>query len=248
MLCFCSCVSEPEEVTFFNPDQEFIIDLNQKLSPDGPHLVFEIYSVDRFNCLNAHINSDLHLSENSIDLNIENFEIPENCSVITNADGGIINTEVATGNTSIFLESFIYNMTVSADDLFHNTGFLYAQNNKYSLELNTNDGITIGRSSIYKIPDNHAWGWINTQGTSVDILDGLSPFVHKSSSLNPGDYGLFTINGNDHLSIIDTPQNLETTFIYEVDNEDGLRDYVQYIKENYSDLELEITLSNGDQF
>jgi len=244
---FCSCVSEPEEVTFFNPDQEFLIDLNQVLSSDGPHLVFEISSLDYFNCAEVIINSNLKLSGTSIDLQIENFEIPENCSIASGSGTNIGPLETAKGNPSIFLDALIYDISISAQDLFSNMGSVYSGNNQFRIEMGTTDGITVGRKTLNKIPNNHVWGWISTQGTATSFLEDLSPFVYESDLLMLGDYGHFNVIDSDHLNIPGISGALETTFIYEIDDEDGLREYVKNIRENFTDVELSITLSNGEE-
>ena len=244
VLFLSSCFSEPEEFTVINPDQEFKIDLNQSLSPEGPHLVIEISSIDEFNCPNVEIVNSLSTTESMVELMIEKFKIPSGCE---NNSGSVI-VDVAKGQNSAFLTNDIYHLIIGADELFQNEGTLSVTEQDFSINLPFTEGIILGKSSIKKIPVNHVWGTLNTSSSSLtfdEFNSGLEAYVRKSQILNSGEYGLFAIDSSDQISFPDFTVTSETVFIFEIVDLNGLKNYITDVRESFPDIELVISLSDG---
>jgi len=246
LLLIVSCVSEPESFVVFDSNQEFVIDLNQSLSPEGSHLVFEISSVDKFTCTGVTIENDLIVEESHLNLIIERFNIPSECDSSSQA----IIVDIAKGRNSAFLESNDYDLTISANELFENNGTLEVSPAGYKLHMLSLDGLVLGKTQINKVPADHIWGSLNTDSSSLtydEFQGGITQFVHKSQNLAIGEFGLFAIDSSEDISFPGYNGTEESKFIFEIHDLDGLRNHIITLRENFPTAELVMTLSSGEE-
>lgn len=246
-----SCVSDPSPYTFVNTDSEFEILLNQRPTQNGPELIIELRSIDRFTCDSVTIIAGLTKADNELEIVISDLQVPENCFLSDDEDNlqAVDFLTQARKDIVLDLDFGNYIFTIMADELFVNNGTLISSDDSYQIEFEETEGIIIGRSAINKLPNNHIWGSFDVSASNItaeELIEGILAYTHRSEKLISGDYGLFFMASSEEVSSVSLAESLpHNLFALEVSDYDGLVNHLQEIRDEYPMLDITVYHSNG---
>ncbi len=90
-----------------------------------------------------------------------------------------------------------YNFQLNLKDAVFNKGSLVVTDNKYTISMETQNGVTVDAGDLMRVPNNLVWGLVtydNGTDAQVDLfLNDLKSLTHVVT-LENGDYGHYQIN------------------------------------------------------
>jgi len=235
--CDFNNVDDPKVVVSI--DDEFEIRLWEALAPEQRNLQLRTETLAEESCLNYEISYQIVKRNNRIRTSIDDIVEPDDClpGVARPA------ADIDLGTVENGLYEFEINLQNSA---IVNSGQLVVNDDSYSVEMNSTNGITLSPAQLLRIPERTVWGYLSAEqvdGIANDFLDDLSSSASEKEFL-VGNYGYFTLGDNNEITF---PTTLETKFVdqhlfiinFTADITELERIIEQY-KEQYSEEELEL--------
>ena len=91
-----------------------------------------------------------------------------------------------------------YEFQINLKDVVFNKGTLYVEPDKYTLEMQKEDGISLSTKQVLRVPQGAVWGFIGNDAAQdklgTQLLDSLKT-VAPPLSMSNGNYGYFNVNG-----------------------------------------------------
>lgn len=175
-----------------NLKKEFYISLSETLSPDQRFTYFNIQTIEDGECLNGTIDVWFQQLGNGLKLSINDVVIPEDC--IPGSAPSIANVGVG------ILEPGFYPVDLSLGNTIKNEGSLLVQDNRYELNLETEDGVILLHKELFRVPENTIWGYVSfDEETDADFAYDLLALLsdgRQVPEMEKGYYGYFTINNS----------------------------------------------------
>lgn len=177
-----------------NIKKEFYIDLQEYLHPTNRQLRFIVKTIESQDCENSTVATDYITTGREINLSINDILPPNDC-----IEGSApAKTEVFAGP----LSSGSYSLEIALRNLVVNNGRLSVNAESYTVNMETQEGITLLHNSLLKVPTDAFWGyvvckeseWEALQSKLDDQLAGLA--VPADDIYRDGYYGHFEINSN----------------------------------------------------
>jgi hypothetical protein len=234
----CQLESLNDPIVVADIDDEFYIDLWETLGT-SPRFEIHIETIKDEECLNVVIDASPLKRPQTVNIRIDNIIQPADC-----IEG------LAPAMAQLDLGSMpigFYNFSIDLKNTIFNNGQLTITDERYSLEMETEDGIILVRSDLYRIPDQTLWGYVNFDLGQNDLAEAFTqelaafadPFNFKR-----GYYGHFTIN-NDANDVTVTSQPIDFTllpFAQRYDRADEVA--ITQLVESYRSQGLDIMLQN----
>jgi len=188
-IFFTGCVKEAKETTIINIDTEFALELQQQLQAGKNPMQIVIKTIQEPNCSNSKILYRSEIDGTQIDLSIKGISDPDPC---------FIGSQNISEMSNFFLANGTYNMDITVRDVIINSGIVEISNEKIKLDLQSLDGIKLGKSEVNIIPDDYFWGTISfsdPQHTSAALaFESDLKATFQDSKLSEGNYSHFEIN------------------------------------------------------
>lgn len=214
LFIFSAC-SKPSDDTsiLINIEKEFTVSMIETLSQDANPLNLQIATINELECSNYEIISSYSVSDERVVASIDFLREPEDCIEETS----IISSAIKIGN----LENgrYIFRLNLELGSIV-NEGTLTIDDEKYTIELDSEYGIKFPIKRLYKIPDNYIWGKINiaanAPGNLLDEFTAELGHIVDVSTLPTGEYGHFKINAD--LDVDFTSNELQLSGFSSVDS------------------------------
>ncbi len=205
VLLLPSCKIEQLDNPIIVPlvDQEFNLALWEVLSPSGSTLDVQMRTVLNEPCINTTILSDYQKSGNQLELVIFEILPPEDCQPGVAPAFGSETLEDAT--------SGVNNIQVELQGVVVNSGKLTITDTRYTVEMDTEDGIGWEQYELLKIPTGALWGYVTFQEPEqVDFAnDFFTQLTERTAPLyaEDGYYGYFELSDEgNQLEVKDQPE------------------------------------------
>ena len=206
-----------------------------------------IETIEEENCTNSTIEfSYLHSSSN-INISIQDILTPADCS----PGQAPAKSTVDIGN----LAPGFYELDIDLKNTIFNKGQLTVTDSRFTIDMNSDDGISFLRRELLRIPNQTIWGYIGFHNSS-DAIIALNftqelEAISSTRSLEKGYYGHFNINSDGKLNM-EHPfdANQSRTFFHEFNGEDtALQNLVDTYRTDYGDaIEIKLFNSEGKEF
>lgn len=187
-LSACSVLEEPEELAIINIGTDYIIELNQTLQLGPNSLMINVQHSDTQNCANSYIDMSASLVGDQIQLILGEVIHEGPCQM---------SNELITAHSSFDLSPRQYDINISIKNVAQNHGTIDVSLDRYSLHLDSENGILIEDPIVKIIPDQYAWGLINFdlsehQSTISELIREVQN-DNIPHNLDDGNYGYFDI-------------------------------------------------------
>lgn len=187
-----SCSNRIGEVDLLNLETEFELNLIQRLDSNGSHPSILVKTINEYDCGNADI--DVFDEENSFTIN--GLQLETSCDNVSS----IIEKQIDIRQLGSTTE-----LMINLKSIAQNQGFIEDDGKTYELAFDSYHGIKVVGSRINKINSPLIWGTYSI--SSLDFISELTRVVSENYSeieISAGDYGLFTINDNETITIRDS--------------------------------------------
>jgi hypothetical protein len=196
LLAFLFMVSSCKEdklgdpIIVSNIKKEFYLDVSEILGPGQRTTQFKVQTIEDGECLNGSIDFDFTHVGNRLTVLLKDVVIPEDC--IPGIAPSTADVTAGALNAGFYLFNFNLRNTVN------NKGTLIVEDNRYLLELETEEGVILLHKEVFRVPENSIWGYLAyseaSQESDVrDFYEQIS-FHGVDPGLENGYYGFFTIN------------------------------------------------------
>ncbi len=224
--------------------KDFNAKMWQSLNDNGGDFALVLSTTKTQSCNNTVVNAYPNIYGNNVIVTIKDLTAPTNCT----GTGDIARdtadvSQLANGN---------YNFQLNLKDAVFNKGLLSVTDTKYTLSMETQNGIIVDATDLMRVPNNIVWGLVNYDNgsdTQVDqFLSDLKSVAHIIS-LENGEYGHFQINSNT-ISLPAEGQTLRPNtkkFFLKLDNSiNNLSNVVQKYRQQYgTKMNLTVNTWNG---
>ncbi len=237
-------------------DEDFYIDMFEDISNNDRKFQINITTIKAESCLDSQIDHDLDYNEQSniIELTINDLIEPEDCQQGTSFASSV----VPFGR----LSEGVYTFEINLKDAVINKGNLEVHNNRYEMNMESDDGIKIVNETLYRIPTKTIWGYVaydeNSTATDANnFIEDLKSMgsifeVENNSLFIPGYYGYFNLDDDKNLLISEEINNTyHSTFIFQYSSDDlqDVRDVMNSACSNSADdLLISIFVEDGSSF
>jgi hypothetical protein len=152
------------------------------------------------------------------------------------------------------LEIGVYDLNINLDNIVNNRGVLLVEFDKYSIDLETTNGIRLTHDELMRLPDNSIWGLfayddIAFEEVSQDFLSFFSDF--DDENFPSGYYGNFIIDELGNLVLNNSLAGREyvKTFTFRNVFEMSLvQDVIMSFRDQYeNNIDIKIFTSNGSE-
>ena len=242
--CKLDSIQDPIIVT--NIEKEFYINLWEELYPDTRQLRIDLQSIKNQDCLNYDISYDWENTDKQLSLTINNIETPGDCVPGT----GPARAQVTAGP----LEGQPYKLTISLAQSVTNQGQLVVNEEAYTLQMESEEGIIIPEKVLRRVPDNTVWGFVAAQDAAdldvaMTILDQLRSFG-ETANLIEGKYGYFSILDNK-LLVSGAPETgqVNSFIIHYEGDEKAIKQLVDDFRASHTgSVSLQVKTAQGSTF
>ena len=154
ILCgIIACSEEPSGPVIVTPTiaDEYTLTPFEKLEPLRRTFGMSLESLQAFEGDSCMIDASSAITGKKVDLSIRGFRSSKNgCS----PDEMFANAELELGE----LEVGVYDLNINLDNIVNNRGILLVEFDKYSIDLETTNGIRLTHDELMRLPDNSIWG------------------------------------------------------------------------------------------
>lgn len=200
-LAACKVEDDPKgQVVKVEP--EFTIEPMELLGQQT-FFAFRIQSIDLQPCDNYGVDAVLWQGNGQVNLVIKNLITPENCNPIP--------AKAADTALMAIPDPGTYFLQITLKDAIFNQGLLEVTPEKYTIQLNSQNGFHMLHNELYRIPTRTIWGYVGYENKSEgqpyadQFLSDLDTLT-TDALLSPGFYGHFIVNSNS-VNLLPPPQH-----------------------------------------
>lgn len=247
-LASCNLTSLDEPIVVANVEDEFYIDLWEDLGKTERTFSIIFQTIENFECTNFSINVSDLLGEKNFNFIVNEIITPNNC------DPGQAPAIRSIGIGD--LNAGPYNLNINLKNIVTNQGRLNVGDDRFTIYLETENGIKLLHRELRRVPDQFIWGFLSYEepemaATAQEFLNTIDSSTEEIA-LEPGYYGYFTIKDDGTIFILrDVPANTTeiTSFFYRYDQNTGLlEDAVEAFKSEHPEVQLLVRHSDGSIF
>jgi hypothetical protein len=237
-----------------NIKKEFYIDLQEYLHPTNRQLRFMIKTIESQDCQNSSVATDYVVAGRNITLSINDIVPPADCVEGTApAKTDVYAGELANGS---------YNLEIALRNLVVNNGRLTVSGESYTINMETQEGITLLHNSLLKIPNDAFWGYVVCDESEWEALQ--QELDHKLTGLatpandiyRDGFYGHFELNSNTSsgrsVFLVNPPSaDFHFPILYQLAagvDESRLRTLIEEFKDAHPDISMQGRNAEGRIF
>lgn len=238
-----SCNKENTPELIINLEEEFSIELWEHLNQNSKQFQLNFRTFKKtFSCANYGLNLNNSQVGNNLFVTLLDVQEPIDCQAGNGPAKGSANYgELAKG---------IYSLKINLNDEVANNGILEISDDKYSLQMESENGISIEEEVLYKIPSGLFWGGaqINDRAVWENFLQDLA-MISQPITLNQGNYGHFKNETNRLVLPLDFEIANPETFAYTLSgNISDLKVIVERYRQNYSsDFQVILYTDKGEK-
>ncbi|MFM2267870.1 MAG: hypothetical protein RL757_1311 [Bacteroidota bacterium] len=247
IFLFSACDYDLGSGTIVEVNKDFEFRLLEKLDTEGGTYYLDVESVSVQGCSNAVIDHSLAQSTDRFIVTIKSINKPDSCvGGRATAKKRIELGRIANGSPRL---------QINLRDAVINEGFLKINDDNVTLDMQTENGISIKDKLLQRMPRRAIWGLLGGDNAAlVDaFLDSLNQKTTSAAQMVNGNYGHFFLNnstvGNIELSSFDvTLKPSRTTFVrmLPVGREAAFARFVQnYRAQNATRIDLKIYAWDG---
>lgn len=246
----CQLASVGDPIVVSDIEEEFYLDLKERLGPDQRSLILEVRTIEPKPCKNYLIRHRVERSGSFLSVSLNDIVEPEDCA----PGEAPAQSDVLLG----VLNPDYYQLSVDLKQAVINQGQLRVRTGSYHVEMDTEDGIVWLHNELIRIPEQTLWGYLSHSGSAAaeqattTFLEELRAIV-APKTLNTGYYGHFTISGDTRqLTIHDLPEeaakNLRETFVFQYQDQiDAVRALAKRYRKEYDEvIQLQIFTDRGE--
>ena len=230
--------------TLIDVPKDFNAKMWQVLTDDGGDFAIVLSTIKTQNCNNTAINAFPNIYGSHVILTIKDLTASSNC-----LGNGDVARDTIDGS---HLTNGIYDFQLNLKDAVFNKGILTVSDNKFTLAMDTQNGIIVDATDLTRVPNNIIWGLVNydngSDAQADQFLSDLKSDAHNIT-LDNGEYGHFQINNNIINLSAETQTSRPNTkkFFFKLDNSiKNLSDLVQKYRKQYgSKMNLVLNTWNG---
>ncbi len=181
-----------DKETIIAVDKEFEIIPWEKLDEPGSSLQLRLATIQNQECGGTRINYTKNVINNQLTISINSLAYPLTCN-------GFAEPARDTIDLSILKKSDIpFRFTLK--DVIINDGILHVEDGRYYFEMKKENGISMPKKEVLRVPQNAIWGFIATDNGQdaryTQMIDSLKTMT-TPLSIPAGDYGHFNYTGTD---------------------------------------------------
>ena len=246
---FESCQDDAlgDPIIVSNVKKEFYFNIWEELTVGYRFVHFDLETIKDGECLNGEISYDFTRSANNLKLTLNEVVLPEDC---------IPGIAPSTARVSVgYLENGYYPFELSLRNTVVNKGHLSANQDRYTIYLETEEGFILLNKTLRRVPEDIFWGYVaydadNQTAIADEVLTNLET-LGNIAILEKGFYGYFNINSSvEGIEIKDSPQTAHLRpFIFSYNNEwDEVKDIGDAFNAANPDMTLKIFNDIGQVF
>ena len=181
-----------DKETIIAVDKEFEIIPWEKLGEWGSSLQLRLATIQNQECGGTRINYTINSLNNQLTVSVNSLAYPLTCN-------GFAEPARDTIDLSILKKSEIpFRLTLK--DVIINDGTLHVEEGRYVFEMKKENGISMPKKEILRVPQGAIWGFISTDNGQdaryAQMIDSLKT-IATPLSIPAGDYGYFNYTGTD---------------------------------------------------
>ena len=241
------CEKQTPNDQIINIEEEFNIDITEQLGDSERSLIFNVSTIDAFDCLNYRIDCSCENAPSNATLYIEEILEPIEC---------------LEGISSAKCQSILENLRegenpfrIVIKEAVINEGLIRKTAEEYTIELETNHGLGTFKKELKIIPDDFIWASVTSndqeQLNALDTMLAEILSTYEVPQINDGYYGYFSIS-DQALYLTENPQaSYTSTYYFNLgDGEllEKLKEVVEVLRSDFETVELDLYTSNGIRF
>lgn len=166
-LAACSTAGVEEPIVIADVEKEFIIYPREVLNTTTPkELEWVIVSKNTEPCQNYEIKARLEKNTTDLSLYIDEITNPDDCIVGEITPSLILNSGKITQSS--------YNFNITLKKTIENQGHLKKTDDRYSIQIGSENGIDLQHKELISIPNEALWGYIGwPEGLETEQLAGI---------------------------------------------------------------------------
>ncbi|MBL7816907.1 MAG: hypothetical protein JNL70_17930 [Saprospiraceae bacterium] len=193
LLFATSCKSDlGDKETIIAIDKEFEILPWERLDEYGGALQLRIATIKNQECGGTRINYSTNSLNNQLSVSLNSLSYPSICNGFAEPARDTIDL------SNIKKGDFPFRLTLK--DAIINDGVLHIEEGRYYFEMKKENGISMPKKELLRIPQGAIWGFISTDNGQdaryTQMIDSLRT-VATPLSIPTGDYGYFNYSGSD---------------------------------------------------
>ena len=234
-----------DKETIIAVDKEFEITPWEKLDDAGGTLQLRIATIQNQECGGTHINYVTDATNNQLTVTLKSLAYPAICNGFAEPARDTIALPSAKKGDIPF--------KLSLKDVVINDGVLRVEDGRYAFELKKENGISMPKKEILRVPQGAIWGFISTDNGQderfTQMIDSLK-VITTPLSMVAGDYGYFTYNGIDlgiAAKFITQKPNIRRFIYRQTGTKDQLAATLKYFR-GVAGMDFMVLTSDGKSF
>ena len=240
---FLSCHQNDKEI-IVDVDKEFYIKPWENLNETGGNLQLQVETILKQSCPETSINYYVNVSGSKVIVTLRELYNLTPCFTANEAAHDTIDIEGLEKNKT-------YDFQLNLKDIVINKGSLTLQDDKYTINMLNENGISIPIKEVLRVPQNAVWGYIafpnGQERAATQLIDSLKT-ITAPLSIADGNYGYFNMKDNKVTvlpKVISASKPNYVYFIYHINNKNRLQNIIETA---HSTLDYTILTSNGKVF
>jgi hypothetical protein len=198
VLLWQACNTDKTEAPILDTTVAKEYELNLWESLENSVRTFQIRAstIKSEDCLNYSIESAANRFGNSFEINLGKPLVPTTCERGFGPAKSYLDLGILTNGT--------YNLTIKLGQIVPSTGRLIVNNGSYYFYMPAPIGFKVKHNTLYRIPDNTIWGYIDYELTASPIVEQFLVDLNKISQdagLSKGYYGYFNMLDNETIEL-----------------------------------------------
>jgi len=190
ILAACNPSRLEDPIVIADVEEEFIIYPREVLNTSTPkELEWVIVSKNTEPCQNYEIKARLEKNSTNLSLYIDEITNPDDC-----IEGEIIPSLILNSGK---INQTTYNFNITLKKTIENSGHLKKTDNRYTIQIGSENGIDLQHKELIAIPNEALWGYMGWyEGLEADQIAsalGKMKDLWPSNNLPSGFYGHFVI-------------------------------------------------------
>lgn len=228
-------------------EDEFYIDIWEKLEPGKRSFQLKIETIEEENCLNYSIDFDFQKTGYSLEVSLNDILVPADCQPGDATAKALVNTGM--------LSPGYYDLLIGLRNTVLNEGQVLVSGDRYFLKSDKENGIIFLHKELMRVPEKAIWGYVvfeegQDEQIAGDFIADLKE-ISTEGNYNNGYYGYFTIsNSAEKISVTDRPSTFNIKsfiFQFEEDKEQLISLLTNYREDHPDNIRIKLVTYEGKE-
>jgi len=242
----CNIDSLNDPVVVPEVNDEFYLDMWERLEADGRYLEWKLRTIENADCEDAALDYDYTTTGGTVQLAINAIDNPADCTPSEQPLNAVIE--------GVKFSNGYYPLSFSLRDAVTNEGTMVISDSKYRVDFKDPSGLVLLRKELRRIPDDVIWGYVKAEQDSLE--EAASQFImeleemSQPTTLVDGYYGYFTVSDGNKLNYTNSQApSGATPVIYKYTQDNSvLTDLAETFRQQYPNgLEIKIFNTRGEE-